>query len=55
MPGDALLWLFLKGQPLVQPAPPREVIPARTQIPLSLLQTNGLPESPFYGTEKEKT
>ena len=54
MPGDALLWLFLKVQPLVQPAP-WEVIPARTQIPLPLLQTNGLPESPFCGTEKDET
>lgn len=54
MPRDALLCFFLKEiQSLVQPAL-QELIPARTQIPLSLLQTNGLPESPFYRTEKEK-
>lgn len=53
MPSDAPLWFVLKEvQSLVQPAL-QEVIPARTQIPLSLLQTNGPPESPFRRTEKK--
>lgn len=55
MPSDTLLCFFLKEvQSLVQTAL-QELIPIRTQIPLSLLQTNEPPESPFQSTEKEKT